>query len=340
MMTDFDNDPAFLKVNSFRAGTHSYDVYVADESYHAMRAMRHELDKSIGRWRNLHLDDPEFNCLDRENEFDDWMNESYALWMKRSGRMLHVFRDGMLHMVGVVFNDYDSFGEFANQYCVRWHDVLFDQAMPTDYGEWHDQALAGSLRRVEGALPGNLNKARTLMAGNSVFERTNDMLDNTLAGICVCDLTYSDLTELSDGIVEAILGRKPGKFEWIHKSKVNKLLGALCDSPRVSMRRYLARNVMLNDCCWERLRDDPDWRVRSDMLAWMNCKYLSLSGMDRLLADPVYEVRLASSTALFGNPSDYRERYQDFDARVHAFMDNGYDDDFKACAMGRIMEHA
>ena len=105
---------------------------------------------------------------------------------------------------------------------------------------------------------------------------------------------------------------------------------------------YLARNTMLNDCCWKRLSEDPDPRVRRALLAWLPDKYLAFNQLDALLADASYDVRFTAVVRLLNvwteiDWSLHKDRNGSIRRRAMAFLENGYDDDFKPYLLDRVL---
>lgn len=348
MPTSLDNDPSFMKIRSFEKDGRIYDVYASDDSHHAMLAVRRLLDDEIGSDCNCHDADgrPAMCFLKRENPYDCMMVGAYGLWMRSSWSLLFMLVDGMLCMIGNIIGGFDGLASNKGMpYVTEWYSVGGQCMMPLNLMSWDDERFTMEIAMLDAdCIPGNVFRDRMSMPGNSVFERRFPPYRYRRADICIGELNYMDLKEMKPEAFPEINGLgllgAPGPRGAYDRA--DRMIDVMCSDKRPEARMYLARNTMLNDCCWKRLSEDPDPRVRRTLLAWLPDKYLAFNQLDGLLADVSYDVRFTAAVMLLEawielDSSWFKDGQCMVRQRATAFLENGYDDDFKPYLLDRVL---
>ena len=336
---EFDKDRSFFRIKSVKIGGRCYDAYVADDTHHAMAVIRKKVEEMMGVDWNVGDSEPMFThgFLRRDGSDDSIMADAYADWLFTSGTCVFLFEDGLLAVIGVIVDGISGGGN-AQPHQIEWYaPVPSGLSFVLEFSDNGEDRVAHD---IEAELPGNINRSWMMGSGNSYFSRSTMHMGYRMGGILISELTGFDVNEMTVEAAEEFLGvpRRFPSMTFHSKEKATWMLDCLSSDARTDVRRMLAMNPWLFDFRPRVLRDDPDWRVRREIILSSRKGGMLFATMAPLLDDPVEEVRFTAAVALL-DPNIRTRVTGEWSDLVGRFMENSHQDDwFRPAIMVRIME--
>ena len=340
MSTDLDNDRSFLRIKSAVSGGHCYDAYVADDTHHAMMVIRKKVEEMMGvDWNNDDDSEPMFThwFLRRDGSDDFIMADAYADWLFTSDTCVFLFKDGVIDAIGVIVDGIIG-GDNAKPHQIEWYaPVPSGLSFVLEFSGNGEDRVAHD---IEAELPGNINRSWMVGSGNSYFHRSTMRMGYRMGGILISELTGFCVNEMTVEAAEEFLGvpRRFPSMTFHSKEKATWMLDCLSRDARTDVRRMLAMNPWLYDFRLRVLLEDPDWRVRREIIISSRKDGMLFATMAPLLDDPVEEVRFTAAVTLL-DPHIRTRVAGEWPDLVGRFMGGGHQDDgFRPAIMARIME--